>query len=257
MPNVKVVPKSTDFHLSITHEVMGKLNKESGRFVTDGAAKKVKKRIQDKATEHYQNLGSAIKAQLKHGFPGPDSEKARKIKAYDPEGESVNYTTGKWPALSHPYIRKAPISTKMWRKRGLLYFVVRHELPKRKMKVKAKKKSQERVYKQKGGVLESHLSKPKKTKKIEVRYELLFPKLGGKSLRQLMTIPFVYADKKTTLGFSTRGLNRFNSDLLGYPEMAAQEGNPRKKRPGPLNRPWVAGFSELLGQRMHKAVRKL
>lgn len=228
--------------LEIEKAFIGSLNKQ-GRVVLGSLMQQLRKRLEVVGTRHYQNLGSAIKAQLRHGFPYPSSGGSRKVKAYDGSDKPVTYTTGYWPELSHPYVRRAPVSTRMWRKRGFLSNEVSKDLPKGRMKVRALRKKYRVVDPQK--------------RRVKASYLMLFPVLGGKALQDLMIKPFIYGDESVASGFSTYGLDKNSSDLLGYPEAATQAGNPRKKRPGPMNRPWVAGFSGLLGQRMRTAVRKL
>lgn len=242
MARIRLGALGNDFELVIRQEVKGRINKESGRFVTDGAMAELKHRIQKTTTRHFQNLGAAVKTQLKVGFPSPKRAGSRKVRAYDGEDKRVTYSTKRWLELTHPYVRKEPISSAMWTKRGFLHLAVSDDLPKGRMVTTVKKRSQKRL---------------KKSNKMRVFYDLSFPELGGKALRELMIVPFVRADKSGAAGFSIKDLNINSSNLLAWPETVTQKDLPGKKRPGDYNRPWVAGFSELLGQRMHKAVRKL
>jgi hypothetical protein len=166
-----------------------------------------------------------------------DAGSTRKITATDGDGQRVGITAF-FQSLTKPYRMRKPVSTRFWRKRGGLDYLMRRDVKPDALQVTAVRR----------GVPHSH-HKGKTT--IHMRMFIGAPYNGV--ISRYLVAPFVTgkervssADTEGLEGFSTRGLNRFDSEVLGYPEALG-------RRP----RPFVARMAAALGRRAQTALRRL
>lgn len=240
---VKVFSTDRHFNLLGTEAV---LKAGKSKEVKRALAQKYQRRVRRIAQRHHENLTSEVKGHINAGFASPGRAGARIVKAVDGDGKPVTYRTRGWPELTESYRKRKPYSRRMWKKRGRLARFVSAALPRKKSKVQ---------------IRQTERAKYKGRKRVTARHLLTFPFYGGQGLNVVMTAPFVAGDERRAKRFTINNqFNRNNSDLIAYPELAERLGRPPSRGgeiPGPANRPWVAGLSGRLGQRMHRSIRKL
>ena len=241
--------------ISVSFLVEGK----NGKITNQAMSNLMRNRIKTTSTKHYRNALKQFSIVFRDsGVLSGTHGGARAVRFESGDGRPARILTKSWEALTRPYVRRAPLSTRVWHKRtvrSLSKKYDKHIHPERK----------------KVSVLRTSINSTHRRGKVRAIYTIKFDKLPNRVVNTLIAAPFVQGSEAPATGFEAHNLNRNSSELMGYPEAAdrieyrwrllrgkRRNGKPiRKKDIKSAARPFVARMSARLGKDMHTAIRKL
>ena len=221
------------------------LDGKNGRILRPILAELKRRKIQSTSTKHYRNALSQLRiifrsAGVMSGIGGG----AQTVPFKDGEGRGHTMRTTQWAPLTQRYAARRPVSRRYWKKRTQNSLASYYDAD---VKTKAHKAK----------VAKTKIEPPRRGNRVRIHYLVNFTKLPNDVVNTLIALPFVVGRESPARGFKAYKLNRYSSELMGYPEKAQRLGRKGGTSARPVNRPFVARLSSRLGQNMHTAIRKL
>lgn len=232
---------------------------KNGKITNQAMSNWMRNRIKTTSTKHYRNALKQFSIVFRDsGVLSGTHGGVRAVRFKSGNGRPARILTKSWAALTRPYVRRTPLSTRVWHKRTVHSLSNKYD---RHIKPGSKKVS----------VMRKAIQSTHRRGKVRALYTIRFDKLPNRVVNTLIAAPFVQGSEAPATGFKAYKLNRNSSELMGYPEAAdrieyrwsllrgkRRNGKPiRKKHIQSAARPFIARMSARLGKDMHTAIRKL